>query len=201
MRFFEKLKKYSLYTSITLIKNLILTKLFFPSARLVKFPIDIRNGKNVRIGKGLSTGIFCRIEAYPYDDSKVIISIGNNFKVNDYVHIAAHKRITIGDNVLIASNVFITDLSHGSYGGDEQDAPHTIVDKRELSAKDVIIEDNVWIGQNVVILPGVTIGENSIIGAGSVVTKDIAANSIAVGNPAKVIKQYCLTSKTWDFVK
>ena len=52
----------------------------------------------------------------------------------------------------------------------------------------VKIEDNVWIGSNVVILPGVTIGENSVIGAGSVVTKDIPKNVVAVGNPCKVLR-------------
>lgn len=103
--------------------------------------------------------------------------------------------------MLITSNVFIIDLSHGTYIGDKQDSPHTLVDERELSAKEVMIEDNVWIGQNVVILPGVFIGKNSIIGAGAVVTKNIPSNSIAVGNPARVIKEYCLKDKTWNLVK
>lgn len=53
----------------------------------------------------------------------------------------------------------------------------------------ITLKDNVWLGGNVTILPGVTIGENSVIGAGSVVTRDIPANVIAVGNPARVIKQ------------
>ena len=56
------------------------------------------------------------------------------------------------------------------------------------SAKPITIKKDVWIGGNVVILPGVTIGENSVIGAGSVVTKDIPDNSVAVGNPARVIR-------------
>jgi acetyltransferase-like isoleucine patch superfamily enzyme len=52
-----------------------------------------------------------------------------------------------------------------------------------------VIEDNVWIGESVVILPGVTIGKNSIIGANAVVTKSIPENSIAGGNPARIIKK------------
>ena len=55
--------------------------------------------------------------------------------------------------------------------------------------RDVTIEDNVWIGGNVTILPGVTIGKNSVIGAGAVVTKNISKNSIAIGNPAKVLRK------------
>ncbi|MFD1901362.1 DapH/DapD/GlmU-related protein [Enterococcus termitis] len=53
----------------------------------------------------------------------------------------------------------------------------------------VTIEDNCWIGANTTICPGVTIGENSVIGAGSIVTKDIPANSVAVGNPCKVLRE------------
>ena len=56
-------------------------------------------------------------------------------------------------------------------------------------AKPITVGDNVWIGGNVVVLPGVTIGSNSVIGAGSVVTKDIPSNVVAVGNPCKVIKE------------
>ncbi|WP_404441898.1 hypothetical protein LG307_11355 [Sutcliffiella horikoshii] len=55
--------------------------------------------------------------------------------------------------------------------------------------KSVTIGDNVWIGGNAVILPGVTIGDNAVIGAGSVVTKSIPENSLAVGNPCKVVKE------------
>ena len=55
-------------------------------------------------------------------------------------------------------------------------------------AKRITVGNNVWMGGNVVVLPGITIGDNSVIGAGSVVTKDIPSNSVAVGNPTKVIK-------------
>ena len=60
-------------------------------------------------------------------------------------------------------------------------------DKLE-AAKPITIGDNVWLGGGAIILPGVTIGENSVVGAGTVVTKDIPANCVAVGNPARVIK-------------
>ena len=69
---------------------------------------------------------------------------------------------------------------------------------RKLSAKPVIIHDDVWIGEMVSILPGVEIGKGSIIGANSVVTKYIPDYSIAAGNPAKVIKQYNFNTKRWE---
>lgn len=64
----------------------------------------------------------------------------------------------------------------------------------------VVIGDNVWLGESVTVLPGVNIGYGSIISAHSVVTKDIPPCTIAVGVPAKVIKNYNQTSKTWDAV-
>ena len=104
--------------------------------------------------------------------------------------------------MLIASKVFITDLEHGSYKGDEYDSvPDSIVKDRDLSSHDVIIEDNVWIGEMVSILPGVTIGKNSIIGSNSVVTKSIPENCIAVGNPAKIVKKYNYDTQKWERIE
>ncbi|MCR5188785.1 MAG: hypothetical protein K6C97_07595 [Treponema sp.] len=71
---------------------------------------------------------------------------------------------------------------------------------RKLSAKPVINHDDVWIGEMVSILPGVEIGKGAIIGANAVVTKSIPKYSIAVGNPAKVIKKYNFETKLWDIV-
>lgn len=190
--------KYGIVGSVRLVKNLILTKIFFHNARLIKFPFDIRNKKNIKIGDKFSTGIFCRVEAYPKHISDVIMTIGKNVRINDFVHITAADSVTIGDNVLIASKVLITDVAHGSYIGDEQDSrPDEIVNNRELSTKSVFIGNNVWIGENVNILPGVFIGNNCIIGAGSVVTGYFLANSIIAGNPARVIKKYDFDIKRW----
>lgn len=98
--------------------------------------------------------------------------------------INATKSITIGNNVLIGSGCIITDTD--SHPIDWQDRINNR-NERTISSP-IIIEDNVFIGARSIILKGVTIGKNSVIGAGSVVTKSIPANSIAGGNPAKVIK-------------
>lgn len=74
------------------------------------------------------------------------------------------------------------------------------VERALTNDAEVIIGDNVWIGDNVVILPGVHIGDGSIIGANAVVTHDIPPNSIAVGSPARVIKQWNARTQTWDNV-
>ena len=180
--------------------SFIVTKLTIPSARLLRQPIDIRGKSGIAFGKQLTTGYHCRFDAHNKDEN-ISLHFGNNIQINDFVHIAALKVVRIGNNVLIASKVFITDLEHGSYIGNEDDAdPCSIVKDRQLSSKSVVIEDNVWLGEHVSVLPGATIGENSIIGANSVVTKSIPPNSIAVGSPAKVIKQFNFETKRWEKV-
>jgi acetyltransferase-like isoleucine patch superfamily enzyme len=192
-------KRYGFYGSIRLCKSYIYTRVFFPDARLIRLPFDIRNRKNITIGKNFTSGFGCRIEAFPMKSKDITcISIGNDVQINDYVHIAAAESIKIGNNVLMASKIFITDISHGSYGvNGVHDSPTTIPKERSLTVKPVEIGDNVWIGEFVSILPGVTIGKGSVIGTMSVVSKSIPPNCIAVGSPAKVIKQYDFESKMW----
>jgi lipopolysaccharide O-acetyltransferase len=197
----RKLKKYSKNEIIKLIFFIIYTKLILPNARLIRYPIDIRGKKNIEFGKYFTAGYYCRLETYAEQKEKVLI-IGKNVQINDFVHIAAKQSVVIGDNVLIASKVFISDVSHGSYKGDSFDSdPMLDPQKRELISSPVFIAENVWIGESVSILPGVRIGESSIIGANSVVTKSIPGYSIAVGNPARVIKRYDFNTQHWEVFK
>lgn len=115
-----------------------------------------------------------------FDNGKNIF-IGNNFTGNFNLTILDIKEVYIGDNVMIAPNTTITTVGH----------PLSPKKRRAYlaQAKEIKIGDDVWIGANVTILPGVTIGNNVVIGAGAVVTKDIPDNSLAVGVPARVIKE------------
>ena len=124
-------------------------------------------------------------------DGGVIIE--RNSYIVDYFTILSGGLVSIGHDTLIASNVSLVSENHGinpecgvRYGN------------QPLSGNPIIIGNNCWIGEKVMILPGVTIGEWSIIGAGSVVTKDIPKCSIAVGNPAKVIKAYNFETHKWE---
>ncbi|MEO6176098.1 MAG: acetyltransferase [Flavobacterium circumlabens] len=192
------LKKYSFLGLINLLFSLVYTKLFFSTARLIRLPFDIRNKKNINVGTGLTTGFGCRIEAYPQNsNNKEVLVFGKNVEINDYVHIAAGEKIIIGDNVLIASKVFISDLNHGNYKGDDQDSPLSLPNSRKLSTSPIVIKDNVWIGEGVCVMSGVTIGLGCVVGALSVVTKDLPDFSIAVGAPAKVIKTFDFDKNEW----
>ena len=186
--------------------NLIKTKIFFPKARLIRFPFDIRGKKYIKYGKDFTTGVGCRIEAYNFNNGNLGIKapqliIGNNVQINDYVHLSCAESLIIEDNVLIASKVYISDLNHGNYSFSkdfEHSNPEEIAKERRIFTKPVKICENVWLGENVSVLPGTVIGKNSIIGANSVVSKNIPENCIAVGNPAKVIKKYNFETKKWE---
>ena len=191
------LNVYGFFGVLQLLIFKIRTFFVFKNAKIIRFPIRIRGKKLISVGKGFVTGFNCRIDAFTESNKKLVIEIGNNVQINDNVHIGAVESITIGDNVLIASKVFITDHNHGDYSGDKQDSPETIPHDRPIYSKPVKIKKNVWLGEFVSVLSGVTIGEGSIIGAMSVVNKDIPPFTIAVGSPAKVIKKYNHSTKKW----
>ena len=109
------------------------------------------------------------------------ISIGKRFFANFNFTVLDEARVTIGDDCFIGPNVSIYTACHSTDPVERN--------SRQEWAKPVTIGNNVWIGGSVTILPGVEIGDNVSIGAGSVVVKDIPSNSVAVGNPCKVIKK------------
>ena len=115
-----------------------------------------------------------------YCDYGKQISVGKRFFANFHFTVLDEARVTIGDDCFIGPNVSIYTACHST-------DPVERNTRREW-AEPVTIGDNVWIGGSVTILPGVTIGDNVTIGAGSVVTKDIPSNVVAVGNPCRVIK-------------
>ena len=108
------------------------------------------------------------------------ITIGGGSWVNFGLTALDVAPIVIGQDVLIGPNCSLYTAIHPTEPGPRR--------AKWESAAPITLEDNVWLGGSVVVCPGVTIGENSIIGAGAVVTRDIPANSIAVGNPARVIR-------------
>jgi acetyltransferase-like isoleucine patch superfamily enzyme len=190
--------KYTLLSLIKLIIWVIRTKFVFSKARIIRFPIDIRGKKHIQVSKGFTTGVGCRIEAYP-NNNKIALTFGENFQMNDYVHITAMESVTIGNNVLLASKIYISDCTHGSYAGDFHDCnPNTIPKDRPLFSKPVVIKDNVWLGEFVSVLPGVTIGKGTIVGANSVVSKSLPENVVAVGSPAKPIKKFNFETSRWE---
>lgn len=115
-----------------------------------------------------------------YCDYGYNIEIGKNFFINMNCVILDEAKVTFGDNVFIAPNCGFYTTGH------PLDAEQR--NKGLEYAYPITIGNNVWIGAHVCVLPGVTIGDNTVIGAGSIVTKNIPANVLAVGNPCKVVR-------------
>ncbi len=113
-----------------------------------------------------------------YTDFGKNITVGENVFVNACCHFQDHGGVTLGDGCQIGHNVVFATLNH-------ELAP----ERRAITyPAPIVLGKNVWVGSNATILQGVTIGDNAVIAAGAVVTKDVAANTIVGGVPAKFIK-------------
>lgn len=114
-----------------------------------------------------------------YTDFGKNITIGKNVFINACCHFQDQGGITLGDGCLIGHNVVFATLNHGF-------AP---ADRASLYPAPIVLGKNVWVGSNSTLLQGIRIGDNAVIGAGSVVTKDVPANTIVGGVPARILRQ------------
>ena len=173
-------------------------------SRLVRWfvnPFFHKRGKNSWVSRN------ARIDVFPFNR----FDVGNRSRVEDYTCLNnGGGDIIIGDKVRIGigtvvngpvkfgngsgtgQHVFISGFNHGYEDGTQNSSDQPII------TKPIIIEDDAHIGSNSVVLAGVTIGKRCQIGAGSVVTRSIPAFSVAVGNPARIVKQFNPTTKTWE---
>lgn len=182
---------------------------FASEPRNLKFsrPRKLDNPQNIYLGDDVCLGpgsTLKTVTQYPEseDEARRIgvevqkfepkLVIGDRVTATAALQIAALDSISIDEDVMFATNVFISD---GLYGYENVEIPFRY--QRRTKVAPIHVAKGCWIGQNVVIMPGVTVGEMSIIGANSVVTHSIPAKSIAVGAPARVIKRWSAKEAAW----
>jgi acetyltransferase-like isoleucine patch superfamily enzyme len=166
----------------------------------ISYPFKTKNQHMISVGSGtiileygwIQGQVACNVN---YKEGLPSVIIGDNCYIGHFSHIIGSKSIIIEDNVLIADKVCIADSTHTW-----RDIDKPVKEQPILFVDEVKIRQGAWIGEGVTILPGVTIGLNSVIGANSVVNKSIPDYSMAVGNPAKVVKKYNYKSKKWEKV-
>ena len=158
---------------------------------LIREPRKIIGGRYIHVGSDFDVFPGLRIEAFNRHLDKLFtprITIGDRVSINYDCHIGCVNEITIGNDVLLASRVYIADHSHGSPDYTDINLPPS---KRQVHSKGpVVIEDGAWIGEGACILPGVRIGLHAIVGANAVVTRNVPPYTIVVGCPAHPIKSF-----------
>lgn len=153
---------------------------------------SLRGLECISIGEDSHCGKFNQFSAYLQYRGKntgivPVLVIGNNVSIMNNCQISCANNVEVDDGTLLGDNVFIADNFHGANRLSELVIPP--IDRDLFIGKPIYIGKNVWIGRNVCIMPGVKIGDGAIIGANAVVTKDIPRNCVAVGVPAKVIRE------------
>lgn len=200
---YESILKYVLFLLSKKFSKSISRKLKKAGKNLfIEFPSTVYGHQFIEIGNDFRSSRGLKLEAifeFRGQEFDPKLQIGDNVIIHDYVHIGCINDVRIGNNVLFAGKIFVSDHNHGSFDGAlDYSIPYYA---QPLSkGGHVIIEDNCWIGEGCAILPNVTIGTGSIIGANSVVTHDVPPYSIVGGNPAKLIKKYNHEENRWERV-
>lgn len=164
---------------------------------LIRSPRMIVGGRHIHIGACFDAFPGLRIEAFGRHLDKRFtprIIIGDRVSINYDCHIGCVNEITIGNDVLLASRVYISDHSHGSPDYHDIDVPPS--ERKVVSKGPVIIEDGVWIGEGACILPGVRIGRHAIVGANAVVSRDVPPYAVVGGVPARILKTFSPGERT-----
>lgn len=178
-----------------------------PKNLQIELPRRIRGAERMFFGDDVAIGPGSLLIAQTYYPTEVMrekgrqhalqhfepkLTIGHRVTSTGNLTLCAMSDITIEDDVMIASNVMIADGQHGFENANE---PYKF--QKMFRIAPIIIGRGSWIGQNVVIMPGVAIGALAIIGANSVVTRSVPAKTIAVGNPARVVKVWDDKLQKW----
>jgi acetyltransferase-like isoleucine patch superfamily enzyme len=156
----------------------------FGARSVVEPPVRIQGEKRIAVGDDVFVGAGSWLQVLDGPDRGVAISIGDGTSVAGSCVLSAAVSVRLGRKVLLARNVYIADHSH-AYA----DVTRAVLDQGVTKVEPVEICDGAWLGQNVVVGPGVRIGRGAVVGANSVVLFDVPDHSVAVGAPARIVRE------------
>jgi acetyltransferase-like isoleucine patch superfamily enzyme len=167
----------------------------FGASSAICFPVAALYGEEyIELGEGCIIGPYCSLSAGVMPgqviDHSPVVTIGDRVLIGKGSGIVAHHTVEIGDDVFTGHHVYITDANHGY---EDRTQP---IGKQFAPTRPVRIGSGSWLGHGTVVLPGSDIGRNVVVGAGSVVTGALPDFSVAVGNPARVIRRH-LDGQGW----
>ena len=167
----------------------------FGDGSAICFPVAALYGEEyIELGAGCIIGPYCSLSAGVMPgqviDHSPVVTIGDRVLIGKGSGVVAHHTVEIGDDVFTGHHVYITDANHGY---EDRTLP---IGKQFAPTRPVRIGSGSWLGHGTVVLPGSDIGRNVVVGAGSVVTGALPDFSVAVGNPARVIRRH-LDGQGW----
>lgn len=164
---------------------------FGSSSKIVR-PIGIEGPKNIFLGSSVYVAPLSYLAARPLDgEGECRLEIGDGCSIGRFNHLYATRRVVLGQHVLTANGVYISDNLHGY-----RDPSVPIMQQPIVQNGEVEIGDGSWIGHNACIL-GVRIGRHCVVGANAVVTRNLPDHCVAVGAPAIIVRRYDPGSATW----
>jgi acetyltransferase-like isoleucine patch superfamily enzyme len=153
----------------------------FGSRSRISLPAQLEGTQRIALGDHVYLGPGCWLLTHEPGGR---LQVGDGTSIAGYCVLSAATNIRIGRKVLFARNVYIADHRHGF-----ERAEVPVIEQPIADLRPIVVEDGAWLGQNVVILPGVTIGRGAVVGANSVVRQDVPARCLAVGAPARVVRE------------
>jgi acetyltransferase-like isoleucine patch superfamily enzyme len=154
---------------------------------VLELPIRLNGTEAISLGANVyvGAGSWLQVLAEGRSSRRPVLEIGDGTSIAGSCTISAAESVRLGARVLLARNVYIADHSHAF-----EDTRAAILDQGIDRIAPVVVADGAWLGENVVICPGVRIGRGAVVGANSVVLEDVPDYSVAVGAPARVVRQF-----------
>jgi acetyltransferase-like isoleucine patch superfamily enzyme len=160
-------------------------------SRIIR-PLRLKYVEYISIGREVMINKFCWLQTIQDFSKEPQLIIGDGCIIGNFNHITCAERVCLGEKVLTADRVFISDHSHQF-----EDPYKSVMEQGVVPRGSVSIGSGSWLGENVVVLSA-HIGRNCVIGANSVVTRDIPDYCVAVGSPAIIIRRYNEEKNTWE---